>query len=640
MATTGMGFNTPRWIGRPLTHITPMSLSDGATFERKLDWVYNYITNTLLPELDGKLDEWFEQYKKDLAEQVAIVDALKDQWQALFDQFMADVVAQLEALNDQAAANLVGNESSKLREALDLLLSQRSPVIDARLYTDNSGDDTAGIQLAINDALAQNLPLYLPKDYNVTGNLTAFWLVDKIGGGGIYGNAKFPATPMAGESLEIYINGDTGSDSNDGLSASTPVKTLAVLDGRLNRLSAAQLAANITVHMAGSISNGHTFRSIPQTARQIVFQGEPLIGGAPKTSINYVGGGETFGIRFEPGGNATVNNVAFNNFPAYGLIMKRGGRLVANDCTAKNCMIGFAAINNVDFTMTRCYANDSTNDGFRAQYSSSGAWQYCRASRSGVDGFHISRNAVAHLDYSITEDNAFNGLKVDMASRAGCIGTNFRRNGYYGIRAEGASEFRLDDTVQANVFNHGTSDANSIAPYASFGVARNNALYSLNTRNEFTLQSSYMVPVHTGRVDDWPIIVSPSGQYIPPNMFLTSHQKLRVKFWGRVSAGTGVTTIGITSIPQDGTPFVRLVTFDVQMSGSQQTFIGEVDVTQQSSTVAVGIGRIDIAGQARQLVGINRAHNAAAGSQLRLYVKLDAVESSVNIDGYEVYLAG
>lgn len=111
----GIGSNIPHWFNRPLTHITPLSLSDGSTYERKLDWVYRYIVDWVVPQLDAKLDEWLED-----------ISSTKDSWQKLFDDFMADVVAQLEALNDQAAANLVLNQTSKLRIALNSVFASKS----------------------------------------------------------------------------------------------------------------------------------------------------------------------------------------------------------------------------------------------------------------------------------------------------------------------------------------------------------------------------------------------------------------------------------------------------------------------------------------------------------------------------------
>lgn len=115
----GIGTNSPRWLNRPLTHITPLSLSDGATYERKLDWVYRYISDWIVPQLDGKLDEWFDQYKADHAALLKDIADEKTRWQELFDAFINNIVIELEALNDIAVANLVRNTSSALRDALD-----------------------------------------------------------------------------------------------------------------------------------------------------------------------------------------------------------------------------------------------------------------------------------------------------------------------------------------------------------------------------------------------------------------------------------------------------------------------------------------------------------------------------------------
>lgn len=142
----GIGSNVPHWFNRPLTHITPLSLSDGATYERKLDWVYRYIVDWIVPQLDGKLDEWFEQYKADHAALLKDIASEKTRWQQLFDAFMADVVSQLEALNDQAAANLVRSDSSKLREALNENFMQAVSEYTYYVNVTNGSDSNNGSQ--------------------------------------------------------------------------------------------------------------------------------------------------------------------------------------------------------------------------------------------------------------------------------------------------------------------------------------------------------------------------------------------------------------------------------------------------------------------------------------------------------------
>ncbi|CAH1191512.1 Preneck protein (phi29-like preneck appendage protein) [Glutamicibacter phage Voltaire] len=155
-----------------------MSLSDGATFERKLDWVYNYITNTLLPELDGKLDEWFEQYKKDLVELLAGVEAVKVEWQELFNQFLTDVTTSLEGLNDQAAANLVNNHASLLYEALNKNFVSNDEIVvnvlDHGAKGDGVTDDRLAVMAAL-DVIADNGggTLFFPSGYD-------FWWSDIV----------------------------------------------------------------------------------------------------------------------------------------------------------------------------------------------------------------------------------------------------------------------------------------------------------------------------------------------------------------------------------------------------------------------------------------------------------------------------
>lgn len=117
----GIGSNVPQWYTRPLTHITPLSLSDGATYERKLDALYNYVTGVLVSELDGVLDGWFTEYKADHEKLLQDIADQKASWQDLFDKFIADIVAQLEGLNDQSMANLVRKSTSETYKAIEEL---------------------------------------------------------------------------------------------------------------------------------------------------------------------------------------------------------------------------------------------------------------------------------------------------------------------------------------------------------------------------------------------------------------------------------------------------------------------------------------------------------------------------------------
>lgn len=156
----GIGSNVPQWFNRPLTHITPLSLSDGATYERKLDWVYRYIVDWLTPQVDVKLDEWFAQYKRDNAALLKDISNEKSKWEQLFNSFMADVVAQLEALNDQAVANLIKDLQSKTRKEINVLLKG---------FTDAVNLST----LAISDQVSSNSKMNV--DYLEDANIVQNW---------------------------------------------------------------------------------------------------------------------------------------------------------------------------------------------------------------------------------------------------------------------------------------------------------------------------------------------------------------------------------------------------------------------------------------------------------------------------------
>lgn len=117
----------------PLNNITPFTRVDGWSFLEVLEGLRRYVVEILVGEIDDRnklitdqMNAWFEQYKQDHFELIKDIQDSKDAWQVLFDDFMADVVAQLEALNDLAAANLVNNETSKLKIALNKHFVKRS----------------------------------------------------------------------------------------------------------------------------------------------------------------------------------------------------------------------------------------------------------------------------------------------------------------------------------------------------------------------------------------------------------------------------------------------------------------------------------------------------------------------------------
>lgn len=161
-----------------LNNITPFTRVDGWSFLEVLEGLRNYIVNTLAPEIDSdkelitaQMNAWFDQYQLDNLELINEINSAKGGWQNAFDAFMADVVAQLEALNDQAAANLVNNELSLLKKALNGKFIKRHELLinvkDFGAKGDGVTDDLAAIEAAIAFAPV-GATLFFPAGHYVT----------------------------------------------------------------------------------------------------------------------------------------------------------------------------------------------------------------------------------------------------------------------------------------------------------------------------------------------------------------------------------------------------------------------------------------------------------------------------------------
>lgn len=131
----------PVFSGTPMAQITPFTYREGATLMYLIERLKRWSVE-LGPEIQAILDEA-------LNELTAYVDDAKIFWQYKFDEFMANIVTELEALNDQAVANLIRDELSKTREALD---EQYKLVYNVRSYGakgDGVTNDQAAVQAAV-----------------------------------------------------------------------------------------------------------------------------------------------------------------------------------------------------------------------------------------------------------------------------------------------------------------------------------------------------------------------------------------------------------------------------------------------------------------------------------------------------------
>ena len=163
----------PRGFNSSLSFITPFTHRTNISYAELLFELYKWLREKHLPELDKILKDWQDQYQIDFENLKDDIDSAKDEWENLFNQFMADVVSQLEALNDQAVANLVNNELSLLKQALNANFLQKDELfinVSDYVTPDGVSDNTQGIQNAFNavsDKAA--IVVFEPKNYVING---------------------------------------------------------------------------------------------------------------------------------------------------------------------------------------------------------------------------------------------------------------------------------------------------------------------------------------------------------------------------------------------------------------------------------------------------------------------------------------
>lgn len=517
------------------------------------------------------------------------------------------------------------------------------------------GDGVTNDTTAINAALAatQGKRLYWPAGkYIVTSNLTDFWNVFHTGFGSIARGAdEFFITPVNSSTLvqtsTLWADGTSGLDTNDGLFSTSKVKTLSKLYFQmLRRLTPEQAnGGKWVVRMSGTFTGGQKLADLPEFAFGLTFEGDPLVSGNPVTVVNY-NAVSNIGMWFEPGiRQVFVNKIKFTGFKVgfngYGVLMKDGGTLTVNDCWADNCDIGFAAIGNVAFQFKNTRSTNCS-DGFRGQYSASGTFDNCTADICSSNGFFISRNAVAHIDYCTISNNA-QGIYVDNAARVNLMGSNVKKN-TLGIKAEGSGEW-INTLSPANNFFAGTVDANT-RDYQSFGVGRETRQYSQGTHNEWMISSameavsSYETPVTvTGTTSNTTVYLGSAIGELPANWFTHTGKKLRCKVFGKATTTTTAAKVRLYVTEIDGSAITMLTEISIPNGANNTPF--EIDFNVWAKATASQLTRGSLVGSGISTAAAGTATlNMATGKRFRLYCLPGATTDSFTFDNMEMYFSG
>ena len=329
---------------------------------------------------------------------------------------------------------------------------------------DGTTDDTAAIQAAISAAGSYGFVDFEAGTYLVTSGLSSWLNVRKTGPGVLTdGSLEQYVTPRYdGDLYVLHVDGTSGSDFADGMFPHSAFKTLARLREAFEKMDQEQVQrGRVIVRLSGTITGGMRFQNLPVAKGFIRFEGEDVAEGAEPVTwiVNNAADSERFGLRFEEGQNQRIHlaNIGFRGFNTgggMGWLMKSGGFIRTEDCWTEDCQIGSGYVGNVGFSEQRSRHQGYTTSGTRAQYSASGTWTevQCLGGPDAYEGFHISRNSVAHVDYCLSENHTVYGGWQDMSTRVAWKCSTFRNNGSRGIRAEGGSDCHIDLTQPQNVF--------------------------------------------------------------------------------------------------------------------------------------------------------------------------------------------
>ena len=331
----------------------------------------------------------------------------------------------------------------------------------------------------------------------------------------------------------IHVNSSTGSNNSGDGSETSPFLNLDGAILYLKSLSDKATEGQWSILLKGTFNSGHFIGSLPNLREPLKIIGEKDIEGNPLTIFNGLNATRQQAIWIEPGEGYTIDiqNIIFNDFSSYGVLIQDGGNLNIENCHANRCGIGFASVNQGRLNVRHSKV-DSCNIGIRSTYSGTMTvggttdieYRKCIISNC-VTGVQTSRGSVSHVDYNEISGCTYAGVQVEMSSRVNCIGNTFTDN-EYGVKSEGGSEW-IDNE---NIF------VNNKVMFQSFGSSRETRNYSQNTNIIFSLPPLIINQEINGFSDTDQHLVFTAGHphTIPKGTFNGKGKRFIVKIYGSI----------------------------------------------------------------------------------------------------------
>ena len=458
---------------------------------------------------------------------------------------------------------------------------------------DGVTDDTVAIQNAVDYAMTSTQILHFMDNYSylTTQSISSFHEIEHTGGSTLLrGTDTWYFKPVNSDQINITYYSPSGDNNNDGLSQSTPRRTLSCLWEQLRKYNfngsllagvwRFQLLAGTWLNQSLNISY-----SVNSTYAIQIWGSE--IGSEPASNIvfNNLESAQLKPIIFGlSSGSFDVKNIdvygysSGSTFYQYGFFKAYPGPTQFTSCRAKDCTEAFSIDENAYVGMNSTIARTS-NIGYRASYGSTvtvgteGSVAYSTDCKIGV---YYTRNAVGHVtcicDNPVDKDINI-GLIVDMASRAHVHSSSFI-DCLVGVKCMSAAEWANDKDL-INTFINCTTN------YIHWDVSREVGLYGQTAMAFRRIGFSTNAYVVTGTTNASLLCAIPaytgSGiKPIPANFFTDIGKTLKIRIAGNIVGTNGTKTLSLRIGTTSWIP--------ISLGNSEGLFDIEVEIHATSAT--------------------------------------------------------
>ena len=443
----------------------------------------------------------------------------------------------------------------------------------------------------------------------------------------------------------FYVNSYEGSYKGDG-SQENPYRSLQNVVDHMSTLSSVKISSPIRIKMSGVFTEGIEIYSLPYLKDILIIEGDTDVDGKPSTFIDGTNSNRRIGLRIEqvPATKIKIENLAFTNWKTddkngHGFIYKTGGYVYLNNCKAENCDLGFVVTNNATGILEKCHAIDCWS-GFRGQYSSTVTFgrnlsegkstnAYACTALNCTTGFFVSRNCVAHIDFSIIDGCSYSGVHVDMSSRVNITGGSIKNNAE-GIKIEGGAEW-IDNTYASTFENNEIN-------YRHYGSGRETRLHSQLGANEYRLTQQLKSVTNTGTTERVNIYTFGSLGEIPGTFFHDSHKRLKLRVLGVIEKGTGNKNLSFYVTNTDGSNSQSLG--NIQTSDNYGTFEYIVEIIPTSNKTQITNHKLLSQGEPPIMTLTTKNIDFTVPKQFRLMSENTEIDDEIRFEIAEMYIMG